>query len=92
MTKYVSADFDTLMHQAGMTAGVWLDAAIKAIDRIHGEGYAKKNPGLVSAFISASASDYGRAMDNLTAQITAESRREAAEIIANAFSSIQQGK
>lgn len=53
-----------LMDQAGPTVGHWLMQSVKEIDRTFGDGYAKKNPALVAAFIQAAA------MDQLTAHLT----------------------
>ncbi|HFW4207927.1 TPA: hypothetical protein ACIBOM_000863 [Salmonella enterica subsp. enterica serovar Reading] len=36
-------------------AGIWMQKAVKEIDRIHGEGYAKENPALVAAFLETAA-------------------------------------
>ena len=36
----------------------YLEQAIKTIDAAFGDGYAKKNPHLVSAFLAASASEH----------------------------------
>ena len=48
---------ETLMRQAGITAGEWLLQAVKAIDYEFGEGYAKKNPALVGSFIQGAGLD-----------------------------------
>lgn len=53
-----------LMDQAGMTVGHWLRQADSYIDKVFGEGYAKKNPALVAAFIQAAA------IDQLTGHLT----------------------
>jgi hypothetical protein len=45
------------MDQAGPTVGHWLHQSVEQIDGIFGEGYAKKNPALVAAFIQAAAAD-----------------------------------
>jgi hypothetical protein len=44
-----------LMDQAPMTVQVYLMEAVKSIDSEFGDGYAKNNPELVGAFISACA-------------------------------------
>lgn len=53
-----------LMDQAGPTVGHWLSQSVHEIDRTFGEGYAKKNPALIAAFIQAAA------LDQLTAHLT----------------------
>nr|VFK78785.1 MAG: hypothetical protein BECKSD772D_GA0070982_102517 [Candidatus Kentron sp. SD] len=60
--SYVTADFDTLMEQAPSTVDVYLRQAKERIDSIFGDGYAKKNPELVAAFIQAAASDMNSAI------------------------------
>ena len=62
MPQHITADFHTLMDQAPGTAAVYLNEAIESIDKAFGEGYAKKNPSLVGAFIQASAMDMGHAV------------------------------
>lgn len=49
---------ETSMRQAGMTAHDYMLVAVKDIDRIFGEGYAKQHPELVGAFIQTCALDY----------------------------------
>lgn len=47
------------MHQAPMTASLYLQEAIKDIDRqFNCPGYARGNPALVAAFMQVSASDF----------------------------------
>ena len=53
-----------LMDQAGPTVGHWLSQSVHEIDRTFGDGYAKKNPALVAAFIQAAA------IDQLTGHLT----------------------
>ncbi|EEN5588740.1 hypothetical protein JYL57_001923 [Salmonella enterica subsp. enterica serovar Typhimurium] len=38
-------------------AAIWMQRAVREIDRIHGDGYAKKKPELVAAFIQVAASN-----------------------------------
>lgn len=45
------------MDQAGLTAGHWMKQSVEQIDGIFGDGYAKKNPALVAAFIQSAALD-----------------------------------
>lgn len=54
----ITADYSTLMRQAGMTAAVYMSDAIDEIDRAFGKGYAKGHPELVGAFMQTAASDY----------------------------------
>ena len=56
-SEYVTASFDTLLHQAPDTVSVFLHRAISEIDDTFGDGYAAKNPQLVAAFIQAAATD-----------------------------------
>ncbi len=58
----ITASADTLMSQAPETIGVYLRQADNWINRVFGEGYAKRNPQLVAAFISAAASDFNTAL------------------------------
>jgi len=48
---------ETLMRQAGITAHYWLGNAISDIDELMGDGYAKKNPELVSAYMQSAGLD-----------------------------------
>lgn len=47
----------TLMNQAPDTAGLYLSEAIRKIDKLLGEGYAKKNPALIAGFMQVCAAD-----------------------------------
>jgi hypothetical protein len=51
------------MDQAGPTVGHWLQQSVEQIDATFGDGYAKKNPALVAAFLQAAA------MDQFTAHV-----------------------
>ncbi len=62
MMNRIEADSHTLMRQAPMTAETYLIDAIASIDERLGEGYAKANPSLVGAFITASSIDFGAAI------------------------------
>lgn len=53
----MSASAETLMNQAGYTAEHWMKQAIESIDGMFGEGYAKKNPELISGFMIAASND-----------------------------------
>ncbi len=54
----ITNDAATLMRQAPMTAQTYLIDAIKSIDLAFGDGYAKKHPVLVSAYIQTCAIDF----------------------------------
>ena len=63
-----------LMQQAPMTVEVYLHEVIKMIDNEFGEGFAKKNPSLVSSLVDAcvadfSAGDLGFAIRSISEQI-----------------------
>lgn len=51
------AKAEIFMEQAGDTAEYWLRKAVDSIDEIFGDGYAKKNPELVSGFMIAASND-----------------------------------
>lgn len=53
----ITASPETLMKQAGYTAEVWLMQALESIDKTFGDGFAKKNPELVSGFMKAASTD-----------------------------------
>lgn len=55
-------DAGTLMRQAPATIYEYFTEAIRVIDAAFGEGYAKKHPELVSAFITACTQDFETAM------------------------------
>jgi hypothetical protein len=50
---------DQLMHQAKETANSYLITAIQKLDKQFGDGYAQRNPDLVSGFIIACSLDFG---------------------------------
>jgi hypothetical protein len=64
----ITADGKTLMRQASMTAREYLEQAIERIDRMLGEGFAKKHPELIGAFMQAAAVDLGSAIIAKTLQ------------------------
>lgn len=74
----VTASAETLMKQAGMTAAVYLDAAIEAIDSRSGHGYSEKHPELVGAFMHAAALDYAAAAITSALQDLAEAHENRA--------------
>ena len=47
----IEASADTLLRQASLTAEEYMTEAIERIDKSFGQGYAKKNPNLVAAFM-----------------------------------------
>jgi hypothetical protein len=53
----VANPFHTYMDQAPDTVLVWLQRGVKEIDNLLGEGYAKKHPELLGAFVNACALD-----------------------------------
>lgn len=76
----ITASFETLMDQGGSTASFYMRRAVREIDDLFGEGYAKANPSLVAAFMQAAAADCG-------ASVTAKVIGSALEEIALALSS-----
>ena len=54
----IFSDAHHLMLQAPRTIEEYVDGAQKVLDRAFGKGYAKSNPQLVAAFISAAALDF----------------------------------
>jgi hypothetical protein len=59
--RRVLADSTTLMRQAWMTAEDYLAHAIEGIDKYLGDGYAKRHPELIAAFMQTAASDFNAA-------------------------------
>lgn len=57
MSVHITADSSTLYEQAAVTPRRYLYAATEAIDQAFGEGYARKHPELVGAYINACAQD-----------------------------------
>ncbi len=55
----IDASAETLMRQAKLTAGEYLDAAVLDIDEKFGSGFAKSHPELVAAYMTTAALDYG---------------------------------
>ena len=72
----ISASWETLMRQAGMTAAQYLDAAVSKIDATFGKGYAAKNPVLVAGFMKAAALDFHASSIGVAAQRIRDSRDE----------------
>ena len=57
MTR-ITANAETLMRQASMTANEYFKKAITDIDNELGKGFAKKNPQLIGDYMKTSASDF----------------------------------
>lgn len=60
--KKPTIDKQDAMFQAGPTAGVYLEQAIRCIDGHLGDGYAAKHPELIAAMVSAQASDFNNCL------------------------------
>lgn len=80
-TYSVEAGNQTLLRQAPMTAGTYMDCAIKDIDHLFGKGYAKAHPELIAAYMQTSSIDMAgaviaRAIDRAVREV-AEAIREA---------------
>jgi hypothetical protein len=54
---HTSADGNTLLRQAKLTAEEYFNAAVNSIDHSFGDGYAEKHPELIAAFMQVAASD-----------------------------------
>ena len=54
----IEANAETLMKQASMTSSEYFHKAIKDIDSIFGEGFAKANPQLIGDYMKTSAMDF----------------------------------
>jgi hypothetical protein len=64
----ITADWHTLLRQASMTSNEYLARAVEHIDDTFGDGYAKRNPALVAAFIRSSSDDFNTASIKLASQ------------------------
>lgn len=58
MTEDITADWNTLVHQAPSTADLYLSYAIADIDKHLGKGYAAKHPELIAAYMKTAAIDF----------------------------------
>jgi hypothetical protein len=58
----ITISSDDLMRQAQMTAHDYMLGASTDIDRVFGEGVARKHPELVAAYIQTAALDFGAAI------------------------------
>ncbi len=50
------------MFQAGPTAGVYLEDAIRQIDGQLGDGYAAQHPELIAALVAAASADFNNCL------------------------------
>jgi hypothetical protein len=53
----ITANAECLMEQGAITAYTWMRQAVKDIDRMFGDGYAKEHPELISGYIKAASID-----------------------------------
>lgn len=58
MKEKITADWTKLQNDGASSAINYLNAAIEQIDKTFGEGYAKKHPELVAAFMKTAVMDY----------------------------------
>ena len=86
MSDYITASFDTLLQQSTMTAATYLIKAKREIDEVFGEGYAAKNPAIVSAFIAAASADMNTAT---TAKVMGAALQRIAESLDAVASGLQ---
>jgi hypothetical protein len=77
MACEITASYETLLDQATYTAGCYLGGAVRSIDSLFGDGYAKKNPGLVGAFMQTAVADFSAALSVIASQNVAEALRAA---------------
>jgi hypothetical protein len=84
-TERPTCSYTEAMDQASSTADTYLRKAIKMIDQQFGEGYAKKNPGLIAPLVQAQVDDFNNTC--LTGSIW-----EIAEKISNLSSAIYFGE
>ena len=84
-TERPTCSYNEAMDQASYTANTYLWKAIEMIDQQFGEGYAKKNPGLIAPLVQAQVNDFNNTC--LTGSIW-----EIAEKISNFSPVIYSGK
>lgn len=65
---HITANAETLLRQASMTADEYLSEAIRRIDGRLGKGYAEKHPELIGAFMAAAASDFATSISTAVRQ------------------------
>ncbi|MCP5173483.1 MAG: hypothetical protein H6996_00075 [Moraxellaceae bacterium] len=68
----ITASATELMRQASMTAHDYMLEAVRRIDEVFGEGYAKTHPELVGDFMKTSAIDFATACISVSLQDIAE--------------------
>lgn len=55
LTRQKMINTTSIEKHAFKVAGIWMQKAVREIDRIHGDGYARENPALVAAFMETAA-------------------------------------
>ena len=60
--EHITANADTLMEQAVLTASNYLYEAVRQIDAQFGKGYSREHPELVGVFMNVCAQDFGTSM------------------------------
>ena len=73
----ITANAQTLMTQASMTAHTYFHAAIKTIDDQFGDGYAQEHPELLAALLQTAGTDFNTAIAVQAFQDGIESITEA---------------
>lgn len=76
MMTRIDADSATLMDQAPPTIAGYMKEGIACIDGHLGEGYAKKHPELLAAFIQGCAADFGAGLQAQATQFLADAVRD----------------
>ena len=88
-------DTYSAMNQAAETAHRYLGEAVSSIDKMLGDGYAKKHPELIGAYMNAAAADYMAWMNGVCTAHIKESidviLSPAIDDIANAINSVADG-
>ncbi|EIZ2107012.1 hypothetical protein MOQ95_001526 [Salmonella enterica] len=69
----------TIEKHAFKVAGIWMQKAVREIDRIHGDGYARENPALVAAFLETAAHN----LATLNQRVIAETEEVTRIIVRN---------
>lgn len=59
---HITANADTLMEQAVLTASNYLDEAVRQIDAQFGKGYSREHPELVGVFMNVCAVEQDSSM------------------------------
>ncbi len=70
----ITASTQTLFSQASDAAESYMNRAVSSIDSRFGDGFAKKNPELIAAFMKTCASDFaasinGRSLEKVASRI-----------------------